>query len=308
MADSIYLDIGQGIRAASGVWYKNIQTLGTGGNAVTFLVMANEGPNKGVLFALKVFRKLSDPKRQEAFLREVGFLATCSHPSVMRVFDSGLYSAGEGGVETKNPFVVAEYLPTTLNDIIRGKAAGLPEKVSYSLQLLSALAYLASLNPQVVHRDIKPQNIFVKGRSCVLGDFGLMKLLDGQDELGRVMFKESGLPGMPFFYRTPDLVAYVKGEAGLTTKSDVFQLGLVLAHLFTGWNPCEKADDILAPVTLQALATIPGDFGGRIAALLRRMLTLDPARRPEARELMDGWGGLFASVVESAHGLEGRVF
>ena len=37
-ADSIYFAVGQGIKADSGVWYKNIQTLGTGANAVTFLV------------------------------------------------------------------------------------------------------------------------------------------------------------------------------------------------------------------------------------------------------------------------------
>ncbi len=90
-ADSIYFEVGQGIKADSCVWYHNVQTLGAGANAVTFLVMASEGPNKGVLFALKVFRKLSNPQRREAFLNEVGFLKTCAHPSVMRVFDTGLF-------------------------------------------------------------------------------------------------------------------------------------------------------------------------------------------------------------------------
>src|SRR5438034_9788292 len=78
--DSIYFAVGKGIKAESGVWYHNVQTLGTGANAVTFLVAATEGPNKGVLFALKVFRKLSDPQRRAAFLKEVGFLKTCAHP------------------------------------------------------------------------------------------------------------------------------------------------------------------------------------------------------------------------------------
>jgi len=43
----------------------------------------------------------------------------------------------------------------------------------------------------VVHRDIKPHNIFVKGASAVLGDFGLMKLLDGNAEADREIFEES---------------------------------------------------------------------------------------------------------------------
>ncbi len=306
--DSIYFAVGQGIKAESGVWYKNIQTLGTGANAVTFLVVANEGPNKGVLFALKVFRKLSDPQRRAAFLKEVGFLKTCAHPSVMRVFDTGLFTEYSGGTKLEYPFVVAEYLPTTMADVIRARAIGMPEKISYALQLLSGLSYLASLKPQVVHRDIKPQNIFVKGHSCVLGDFGLMKLLDGQEEPGRTIFKDSAPPGMPFYYRTPDLVAYARGKASLTTKSDVFQLGLVLTHLFTGWNPCDVAEDILAPVVLNPISTIPGDLGARIAPLLRRMLVMNPDQREEAHRLMDGWAGAFEAAVAMAHMLEGRAF
>jgi serine/threonine-protein kinase len=111
--------------------------------------------------------------------------------------------------------------------------------------LLSALRYLASSRPPVVHRDVKPQNIFIKGRSCVLGDFGLMKVLNGSEEMDREVFRESTGPGMPYYYRTPDLIAYAKGEANITPKSDVFQLGLVAAELFTGWNPANKSENIL---------------------------------------------------------------
>src|SRR5438034_6756371 len=101
--DSIYFAVGKGIKAESGVWYHNVQTLGTGANAVTFLVAATEGPNKGVLFALKVFRKLSDPQRRAAFLKEVGFLKTCAHPAVMRVFDTGLFVAYDTGSKLEYP-------------------------------------------------------------------------------------------------------------------------------------------------------------------------------------------------------------
>ena len=107
MTDSIYFDIGQGIRSQSDEWYKNVQHLGTGGNAVTQLVLCTSGANKGVLFALKVFRRLSASERRERFLGEVQFLRDCSHPSVMRVFDSGLFTNINGDY----PFVVAEYLP-----------------------------------------------------------------------------------------------------------------------------------------------------------------------------------------------------
>jgi serine/threonine protein kinase len=225
MPDYIHIDVGQSIVSVANVWYRCVQHLGTGGNAVVYLVLATSGPNKGVLFALKIFRKLSMPERRQRFLEEVEFLQRCSHPSLMRVLDRGVFrDAG-----SQFPFVVAEFLPVTLSELIKTGSASITQKLSYALQLLSALSYLAALAPQVVHRDIKPHNIFVKGGSAVLGDFGLMKLLDDNPEADREIFKESVGPGMPFFYRTPDLIAYARNEADITTKSDIFQLGLVLA-------------------------------------------------------------------------------
>lgn len=74
MSDSIFLEIGKSLQANSGAWYKNIQLLGSGGNAVTFLVLCTSGVNQGQLFAMKIFRKLSREDRRESFLREVDFL------------------------------------------------------------------------------------------------------------------------------------------------------------------------------------------------------------------------------------------
>lgn len=306
--DSIFIEVGQGLKSDSGAWYQCVQVLGVGGNAVTLLVLATEGPNRGVLFALKIFRKLSAPERREAFLKEIAFLKISNHPSVMRVFDTGLFRTGAPGKPNEYPFVVAEYLPMTLAGVMSRRSASVVEKISYSIQLLAGIDYLASQKPQVVHRDIKPQNVFLKGHSCVLGDFGLLKVLDGQQEIGREVFKESGGAGMPFYYRTPDLVDYALQKTPLTAKSDVFQLGLVLTQLFTGSNPCEPSDEILAPVVLRALPVIPGELGASTASLLKRMLTLDPATRPEARALLDGWSGLFSNAVEMATKLEGRAF
>lgn len=303
MPDHIRFEIGQSIRSHSDTWYKCVQHLGTGGNAVTYLVLNTSGRNEGMLFALKVFRKLSLPERRERFLSEIRFLERCDHPALMRVFDSGVFTGGGSDF----PFVIAEYLPLRLFDVIRANSATIATKVSYALQLLSALTYLASLTPQVVHRDIKPQNIFVKGGSCVLGDFGLMKLLDGNAEEDREVFKESVGPGMPFFYRTPDLIAYARNDADVTPKSDVFQLGLVLTELFTGRNPAVRPSDHLEPLTLEPVGTIPGGLGGSVASLLHRMLKTDTALRPEASALLDPWQGLFGNIMERAHALEGKV-
>jgi serine/threonine protein kinase len=266
-------------------------------------VLCTSGENKGVFFALKIFRKLSQPARRERFLKEVEFLFSCDHPALMQVTDSGVFNSANGAF----PFVVAEYLPQRLFEVIRADEATTAQKLSYVLQLLSALAYLASLNPKVIHRDIKPQNVFVKGRSCVLGDFGLMKLADGNVEPDREIFKESVGPGMPFFYRTPDLIAYAKGEADITPKSDVFQLGLVIAELFTGRNPAKRPQNHLEPLELEPIAPIPGGLANQIETLIKRMLTLDSVARPDASALLDPWQGVFQAAAERAQALEGKV-
>lgn len=224
----------------------------------------------------------------------------------MRVYDSGVFTVNRPAPQD-HPFVVAEYLPLRLFDVIRSGASTIPERVSYALQLLSALQYLETSNPQVVHRDIKPQNIFVKGKSCVLGDFGLLKLLDGKEDIDREVFKEYVGMGMPFFYRTPDLVAYAKGEADLSCKSDVFQLGLVLAELFTGWNPARRPERILDPVVLENLGSVPGNLSGGIATLIYRMLIMDPYQRPNASQLISPWQGVFDTAVGMAHNLDGKA-
>ena len=219
----------------------------------------------------------------------------------MRVFDDGLFY-------DEFPFVVAEYLPHTLQQVIRSERTPTAVKVSYTLQLLSALGYLASLTQPVIHRDIKPQNIFIKGHSCVLGDFGLMKFVDAEDNDDQEVLKESLGAGMPARYRTPDLVDYLNGKAKPTTKSDVFQLGLVIAELFTGRNPQRPAKNFTDPVEVDTLGNIPGAMSPGIANLIRRMLIADPVSRDSAAKFIDPWQGVFLSAIDRAHALEGRVF
>ncbi len=303
MIDYFNLAPGQSIQSSNGTYYKCVQTLGAGGNAVTFLVLCTSGANMGALFAIKVFRRLSAADRRNKFLQETKLLFELNHPCILRLFDEGVFHTIAGDF----PFTVAEYLPNTLQQMLQ-REISLIEKLAFSLQLVSAVAYLTEHQPQIVHRDIKPANIFIKGRSCVLGDFGLMKLLDGNAEADREVLKESIGPGMPFFYRTPDLVAYAKNEADITVKSDVFQLGLVLAQLFTHWNPCRRAEDSLAIVELDRVENIPGKLGGSIWATLNKMLFIDPTKRPSAAELIIPWQLNFFEAVKHQHELEGQAF
>jgi serine/threonine protein kinase len=295
------------VRARSGESYRVVDFLGHGGNANVYLVETVSGVHRGVLFALKLFREINDEPRLGRFRREAAFLLTCDHPAVMHVYDGGEVTDDAADGTKTYPYMVVEYIPKTLEVAFRAGLT-LVEKIACALQLLSGLQYLSSLRPQVVHRDIKPQNIFLRGRACVLGDFGLMKLI-GEPEVRDIEYLvESTGPRLPRYYRSPDLVSYCRGEAELTVQSDIFQLGLVLARLFTGSSPLRPCKRLLSNVRLSEFEVQHGSLSTPIKGILDRMLVFDPGQRPSVAELLELWEGPFIQAVDMSHDLQGCIF
>jgi serine/threonine-protein kinase len=292
----------------AGNWYHHVEILGSGGNAITALVVSNSDEHRGSFFAVKIFKRLTEPKRRERFLRESAFLKECAHPSIMRIVDSGNYQYNWDHTDFDYPFVVAEYLPKTLGDVIREGGVLLPEKVSYMLQILSALVYLHERKNPVIHRDIKPNNLFVKGGSCVLGDFGLLKVLGSDEKTDPKFYRDSLENRVPWLYRSPELVEYAKGNANLTPASDIFQLGLVAAELFGGRVPINTPKKSLDSVFVEAMPHIHGSFGKGIAMLIQKMLEYNPKARPTAVQLIKSWESIFWDTVDSTHQIEGHAF
>jgi len=310
MAQNLEISVSSHLRSEKKYKYRIIQKLGSGGNCVVWLGIACTGRYHGMLFALKVFTQLEKPDRLRQFHQEANFLLNIDHPAIMKIYDQGSHRDLSQHPAKEYPFVVADYLPTTLEDALK-RHVTVAECLVYTLQLLSALKYLNEMENPVIHRDIKPANIFIKGRSCLLGDFGLMRHLNIEvEELEKDpgVFKKSIGPGMPRFYRTPDLVRYAKQEADITTKTDVFQLGLVIARLFTGRNPLKPCKDILDPVELEELKPLSTSLGASIRAQIFRMLDMDPNHRDPASEFLDDWEGILRQAVHQYHQLEGRVF
>jgi len=309
IANAASLARGQKIIAVEGT-YRVLQELGSGGNSAVYLVEAIAGLHRGVLFALKIFLRIGDDARLERFNTEIAFLQSCNHPSILRVFDHGVHYASVKGAPRNFPFVVSEYLPNTLrSSMLRGLS--ILEKTAFTLQLLAGLAYLSSRDPEIIHRDIKPENIFVKGRSAVLGDFGLLKAGDGIDP--SIEFHIQASSGIRFaaLYPTPDLVEYCKDRENpipLTSKSDVFQLGLVLAELYTSEIPLKPRSVPFSPIELKPLIAIPGSQGEAIKGIIGKMLEISTDKRPSATDLFDPWEGIFLQLADMAQALEGRIF
>ena len=306
MKDKIYLNIGQSIKANSGDYYQIVSSLGDGGNSVAFLALCTSGIYKGILFSLKLFCNISDSRRQEKFLKEVNFLEKIDHPAIIRVYDKGTFAISE----KQYPFVVSEYYPNTLTEIMKSECS-LSDKLIYTVNLLSALCYLKNNTPKIVHRDIKPQNIFIKGRNAILGDFGLMKVLDEKDAEDSSDIKEFEVTagaGMAFFYRTPDLIDYLNHKTQVTQKSDIFQLGLVIAQLFTGVNPCKKVENLTDDFDMFPLGGISSKkYGGLIAQNIKLMLEIDSEKRIDIDKLLDKWNGTLEIVTKELIEINGSL-
>ena len=299
----IYLEPGQSVFAqGSGTYYKIIKYLGQGGNAIAFRVQCTDGRYRGLVFVLKVQYNLSTPARRERFARETAFLKEETHPSILRHIDDGDYRLTDGRVF---PFVITNYCPQNLGALIQQGEIDFTSKVLYACQLLSALQFLQDKN--IIHRDIKPNNIFINGSEAVLGDFGLIKVLDSTEEYDydddiqmindTAFHSKKGYIAMPYYYRTPELIAYANKEDVLHIESDVFQLGLVFAEMFTGENPLVETKNIKSPIKLNRIGNIVDtEDGGLVYNLIKGMLSLDYRQRTKVSELLSGFTGLYEKV------------
>ena len=294
MSDHFEFERWKGIKADSGRWYNAIEPIATGRNAATFLAMGVSEPQVGIPYAIKVFRRISSQESRKAFDEESIFLERLSYPSIMRIYDRGTFY-------TNNPFIVAEYLPYTLRNVIQNGTT-IQTKIHYALQLVSAIQYLSQLSPPVIHRDLKPENIFVRGSSCIIGDFGLKKVLQLELEEDADAVKMSEGPGMPRRYRTPELIRYYKKEAAVDlSRSDIFQLGLTLAELFTGENPLVPVDDYADRLELNKIGRInAGEVAAGIVGLIKKMIEVAPSKRPTPKSLVNSWKSIFKEVMDKS--------
>ena len=169
---------------------------------------------------------LLTPDLRKRFLRERQILANLDHPNIARLHDGGTTPEGV-------PFVVMEFVDgTPINDYCEQHALTRRARIELMIQVARAVDY--AHRHLVVHRDLKPDNIFVtEGGEPKLLDFGIAKALGPE---------ATGLKGSETIdsqrLLTPDYASpeQVRGGA-ITTATDVYQLGLLLYELLAGKRP-----------------------------------------------------------------------
>jgi eukaryotic-like serine/threonine-protein kinase len=173
----------------------------------------------------------SDSAQLERFRREARAVAQLNHPHIVTVIDAGEWDAREsahGDDELATPYIVLEHVAgETLKDLIRREAPlDAPTALAYGIEIARALG--SAHQQEIVHRDVKPQNVLLGGEGgAKITDFGIARTLteEGLTMDGRVL-------------GTTD---YVSPEQALgqpvTGQSDVYSLGVVLYEMLTGNVP-----------------------------------------------------------------------
>jgi serine/threonine-protein kinase len=216
----------------------------------------------------------ADSDQLERFRREARSVAQLNHPHIVTVIDAGEDSSSEDG-QPGSPYIVLEYVDgETLKDLIRREGPlEISQAVAYAIEIARALG--AAHERQIVHRDVKPQNVLISAEGgAKITDFGIARTLteEGLTMDGRVL-------------GTTD---YVSPEQALghpvTGQSDLYSLGIVLYEMLTGQVPF-RGDSPVAVAMKHVREDVPDvqtlrpELSAATAAVLDRAVSKDVSRR-----------------------------
>ncbi|MGD0680144.1 MAG: serine/threonine-protein kinase [Polyangiaceae bacterium] len=198
--------------------------VGRGGMGTVYEV----GKGQNIRAAMKVLHPAlaRSSAFEERFQAEVEVLARLRHPNIVWAWDCGLLSDG-------CPFFLMELLTgRNLRAVMRDKEMGLTAEVVWKIigQVCVGLAHAHRDHPPVVHRDVKPENVFLHGRrygesTVKLLDFGIATVLDATRSAEEVV----GTPR----YMAPEVLR----KEPVSAKVDLYALAVVVYELLTNRFP-----------------------------------------------------------------------
>lgn len=253
--------------------YRIIKKIASGGMADVFLG-DDLKLNRKVAIKILAANYAGDKNFVVRFKSEAQILARLNHPNIVQVYDWGEFDSSY--------FICMEYVEgDSLKEIIEKKGPLPPETVvDYAIQISSAL--LLAHKSNLIHRDIKPQNILVtKEGEVKVTDFGIAKSLSTD------ITKTLNIMGTAQ-YISPE---QARGEI-LDHRTDIYSMGIVLYEMLTADVPFRGGTSI--DISLKHIYEKPlrpseliGNIPGKLEKIIMHCLEKNPADRyPNIRELI----------------------
>jgi len=260
--------------------YRIIERVAAGGMGVVYRA---EHTLIGKIAAVKLLRKevSEKPKIVKRFFDEARATTKIRHPGIVEIFDYGYHTDGRA-------YIIMEFLEgETLKRRIRSHGIfRADEAVPILRHVASAVG--AAHDAGVVHRDLKPDNIFLVpdpdfpgGERTRVLDFGLAKLFDdSESDPGHLATKSGAVMGTPT-YMAPE---QCKGAGEVDHRADLYSMGCILYELMCGQPPFVAAGvGELIGAHLHKEVTAPRHFNPVIHPDLEQvildLLVKDPAAR-----------------------------
>jgi eukaryotic-like serine/threonine-protein kinase len=252
--------------------YRLDRSLGNGGMGEVFEA-TDLTLHRSVAVKLMSPSLVQDEPARARFLREARALAQVNSPNVVAVYDAG--------EDAERPYLVMELVEgTTLERELVGSGRVEPARaVAIATDIASGLA--AAHERGIVHRDVKPSNVFLTPSDAAkIGDFGIARL-ERPDATLTLTGQTFGSPP----YMAPEQATGGKVDA----RADLYSLGCVLFQMLVGRRPF-SGDDAVSLVYQHVHSTpprvdslvpaVPAELGALVAGLMAK----DPDDRPASAE------------------------
>ncbi|KAL1918629.1 uncharacterized protein VTP21DRAFT_2651 [Calcarisporiella thermophila] len=253
--------------------YEPLEVIGSGSFG---LIRKIRRKSDGKILARKElnFHQMSEKERQQ-LVAEVNILRGLRHPNIVRYYER--FVDKERGILN----IIMEWCGGgDLGTLIRrckkeGKYIGEDIIWNFFTQIVMALheCHIPKGERNVVlHRDIKPDNVFLDSNGNVkLGDFGLSRVLDPEKSFAMTFV------GTPY-YMSPELMS----ESTYNTKSDIWALGCLLFEMCSLEPPFKAKThaQLAARIKQGIIPPLPAQYSQEVGRVIKSMLQLNPAKRP----------------------------
>lgn len=193
--------------------YKLIEKIGEGGSSYVWRVECN---NKK--YAIKFLKEFSEEKITR-FSKEIEFCEDTLHENIVKILDTGKFK--------NKHYYVMPYYSKTLRAIINDDNIKYSEILKYIEKLCEAIKYIHDKN--IIHRDIKLENILIEGDKLVLADFGIAHFNDS------TLTKKGDLLANRNYLAPEEKIK--NNSKKIDNAADIYALGVIINECFTKQNP-----------------------------------------------------------------------